>query len=504
MTLRGKECIELADVLVYDFLFNAEFLKWAKSGAELVYAGKNARSHSLTQEEINALLVEKAREGKVVTRLKGGDPFLFGRGGEEAEALAEAGVDFDFVPGISSALAAPAYAGIPVTHRDHNSQLTIFTGHENPGKGGTSLDYAQLAAAPGTKVMLMGVKRLREITSAMLGEGADGDTPAALVRWASIGQQETLVATLATIADRAEKERFAPPAVAVFGSVVALRDKLDWFESSLLPESRPLLGKSVVVTRTTHQAGATSARLRDLGAEVLEIPAIRIENPEEEDLREFIRLVAAAHSYEWLIFTSPNGVEKFFETFYKIRNDAREIGGARIAAVGPATARKLAEYRMATDLLPERHLAEGLIEAFTKSDSEFGSVENCTMLWVRPEEARDELAVQLGKAGAILDQAIAYRTVPVTDDPTGNVERFREEGADFVTFTSASTVDGFLDLGLDIPDDTRIVTIGPLTSAAVEENGHQVDREAEEHTIDGLVSAVVELAGEEGGFNISG
>lgn len=485
MTLRGKECIERADVIVYDYLSNAEFLQWAKPGAEKIYAGKKSKDHAIPQGGINQLLIDKAREGKIVTRLKGGDPLIFGRGGEEAEELRDAGIPFEIVPGISSSIAGPAYAGIPVTHRSHCTQLTIFTGHEDPTKEESSLDYAQIAKAPGTKVMLMGVERLPVITAAILKEGGDPELPVALVRWATTGQQRTLTGTLATIAGIARREDFQAPAVAVFGTVVNCRKKLNWFEE------RPLRGRRIVVTRTRPQASGLSRRLRDLGADVLEMPTIRIEPSQGEEAREFARMVVDAHTYEWLIFTSPNAVEYFFDAFYKIRNDAREIGGARIAAVGPGTAAKLKEYHLAVDLMPKKHVAEALAEAFL---TEVGSIENTTMLWVRAKGARDVISQTLGKAGVILDEAIAYQTVPETEDPTGAVKRFKEEGADFITFTSASTVECFLDLGLSIPEGCKIVTIGPVTSEAVEENGYRIDLEAKEHDIPGLVDAVVKLA----------
>lgn len=485
MTLRGKECIEMADVIVYDYLSNAEFLQWAKPGAEKIYAGKKSKDHAIPQGGINQLLVEKAKEGKIVTRLKGGDPLIFGRGGEEAEELRDAGVPFEFVPGISSSIAGPAYAGIPVTHRSHCTQLTIFTGHEDPTKEESSMDYAQIAKAPGTKVMLMGVERLPIITDAILAEGGDPKLPVALVRWATTGQQRTLVGTLATIAEIAQREDFQAPAVAVFGTVVNCRKKLNWFEE------RPLRGKRVVVTRTRPQASGLSRRLRELGADVLEMPTIRLEPSQGQDAREFARMVVDAHTYEWLIFTSPNAVEYFFEAFYKIRSDAREIGGGRIAAVGPGTAAKLKEYHVATDLMPKKHVAEALAEAFLQ---DAGSIENTTMLWVRAKGARDVLSKQLVEAGVILDEAIAYQTVPETDDPTGAVKRFKEEGADIITFTSASTVECFLDLGLSIPESCRIASIGPVTSEAIVESGYEPDLEADPHDIPGLVDAVVRLA----------
>ena len=486
MTLRGKECIEMADVLIYDYLANHEFLKWAKEGTEMIYAGKKASDHAIPQGGINELLVEKVKEGKIVTRLKGGDPLVFGRGGEEAEELVDAGVPFELVPGISSAIAGPAYAGIPVTHRDHCSQLTIFTGHEDPTKEESSMDYAQIAKAPGTKVMLMGVGRLRLVMDELLKNGADPKMPVALVRWATRGNQESIEGTMKTIADIVEKADFKSPAVCVIGDVVKCRKKINWFEN------RPLFGKRVVVTRTRTQASGMSKQLRDLGADVLEIPTIRIAKPEGDELIEFGKLVQDCHKYEWLIFTSPNGVDAFFDLFYKLYDDARSIGGARIAAVGPGTKAKLAEYRVATDLMPEKHVAEELAKTIKK---EIGDLNSLQMLWIRGEDARPVLSEILVKEGAILDEAIAYVTVPETDDPTGNVKRFREEGADIVTFTSGSTVECFLDLGLDIPEITKIASIGPVTTEAIEENQLIVDIEAEDSTIPGLVKAVLKLAG---------
>lgn len=488
LTLRAKECIEIADVVVYDYLSNPDFLRWARKDAELIYAGKKASDHAIPQGGINQLLVDRAREGKVVTRLKGGDPLVFGRGGEEAEELVAAGIDFEFVPGISSTIAGPAYAGIPVTHRDHCSQLTIFTGHEDPTKEESSIDYAHIAGTPGTKVMLMGVGRLPIITSCLLENGADPATPVALIRWATTGRQESLVGTMDNIAELAEKEGFKAPAVAVFGEVVGCRETLNWFEK------RPLLGRRIVVTRTREQASRLSRQLRDRGADVMEMPTIRIESTTGEDQENFTRMVSEAHTYDWLIFTSPNAVEFFFEAFYRVRNDAREIGGCRIAAVGPGTAAKLKEYRMATDLMPGIHVAEELAAAF-ENEELAGSVENSTMLWVRPREARPVLSERLNAAGAILDEAIAYQTVPETDDPTGAVARFRKEGADLITFTSSSTFECFLELGLEIPASTRIASIGPITSETIRQHGHQPDVEALSSDIPGLIEAIVEFFG---------
>lgn len=487
MTLRGKECIELADVVVYDYLSNPDFLQWARPDAELIYAGKKSKNHAIPQGGINQLLVDRAKEGKIVTRLKGGDPLVFGRGGEEAGELVEAGIKFEFIPGISSTIAGPAYAGIPVTHRDHCSQLTIFTGHEDPTKAESSIDYKQIANAPGTKVMLMGVERLPIIMKSLIEAGAAADTPIALVRWATTGQQRTITGTLETIANIAIEQHFKAPAVAVIGGVVNCRETLNWFED------RPLRGKRVVVTRTRKQSSKLSRMLRELGADVLEMPTIRIVPSDEKEHREFAQMVINAHTYEWLIFTSPNAVEYFFDTFYKIREDAREIGGCRIAAVGPGTKAKLAEYRMGVDLMPEIHVAEELAAKF-ESDV---SVENTTMLWVRAKDARDVLSTRLIEAGAILDEGIAYQTVPETDDPTGAVKRFESEGADIITFTSASTVECFLDLGLEMPEGIQIASIGPITSKAILEEELELAIEAKTHDIPGLVAAVLELAARE-------
>ena len=478
VTLRAKELIERADVLVYDALSNPELLQWTKPGCEKINVGKRAKDHTMPQDEINALIVAKSRDGKSVVRLKGGDPMIFGRGGEEAAELADAGVPFEIVPGISSAIAGPAYAGIPVTHRDHNTQLTIFTGHEDPAKGYSSIDYAQLAKAPGTKVFLMGVGRLREITTALIDNGADPATPIALTRWATTGAQKTITGTLSDIADIAGRVDFGSPAVAVIGSVVGEREKINWFEK------RPLFGKRIVVTRTREQAGELSKALRDLGADVIELPTIRIEHP--EDKQGFAEMVTHAHEYDWLVFTSPNGVERFFDAFFAVYEDARSLGNPRIAAIGPGTAKKIREYRLGVDLIPEKFVAEGLIDAFKKE-----SVENLTILWVKAAETREIVGDGLVKLGAIVDECIAYQTVPETGDPTGAKARLAEQGADLITFTSGSTVDHFFDLGLDWPDGCVAGSIGPVTSAALRKHDMPPAFEAKPSDIPGLVAAIV-------------
>lgn len=478
LTLRAKECIEQADVLIYDYLSNPEFLRMAKADSERIYAGKKAKDHTLTQDQINALIVAKAKEGKVVTRLKGGDPVLFGRGAEEAAELAEAGIRYEIVPGVSSSIAGPIYAGIPVTHRAHASQLTIFTGHEDPTKPESSLDYAHLAKTPGTRVMLMGVERMMEITSELIKHGAAPETPVALVRWATRGNQQTLVATLGTIADKVKETGFKAPAVCVIGDVVKERENINWFED------RPLFGRRIIVTRTRHQAGGLTKELSKLGADVIELPTIKIVEPQNPML--FGELVQDCHTYDWIVFTSPNGVDAFFTMFYKLYNDARSIGGVRIACIGPGTADKVKQYHMAVDLMPDKYVAEALVKKFKDEEN----VENQTILWVKAEEAREVVISELTKQGAIVDEGIAYRTVPETEDNQPAITRMNEEGADIITFTSSSTVECFFDLGLKLPEGIKIASIGPVTSETLRKRGLRIDIEAKEFSIPGLVKAI--------------
>jgi len=433
VTLKAKECIERADVLVYDALSSPAFVRWTKPKCELIYVGKRAADHAVEQKDTNEILVAKAKEGKVVVRLKGGDPLIFGRGGEEAGKLAAAGVRFEIVPGISSAIAGPAYAGIPCAE--------------------------------------------------LMKCGADGETPMSMVRWATTGNQESIDGTLATMADVAEERDFKSPAVAVIGDVVKDRESVNWFEG------RPLFGKKVVVTRTRSQASELSKELTDLGAEVLEIPTIKIEHP--DDRQEFVEGVGNVHTYEWLVFSSPNGVERFFDAFFSVYDDARSIGGVRIAAVGPGTAKMVNEYRVAVDLIPETYVAEGLVKAFSENEN----IENQTVLWVRGAEARDTIFQGLNALGAIVDECIAYKTVPEFEDPTGAKEKFEKEGADVVTFVSSSAAKHFFALNLPFPDDCKVASIGPVTSTTLGVIGKDVDVQAEEHNIPGLVKAVLELCG---------
>ena len=342
LTLRGAELLRRAEVVVYDALVNRELLALAPESAEIIYGGKRSRDHAIPQGDLNRLLVEKAREGKTVVRLKGGDPYVFGRGGEEATELQEDNVPFEVVPGISSIVAAPNYAGIPLTHREHCSSFTVITGHEDPDKAETAIDWERIAREPGTKVVLMGVERIGKITAALKENGLAGDTPVAMVRWGTTGRQQTISGTLDTIADVVAETGFKAPAVTIIGGVSRLRDSLNWFEK------RPLFGQRVVVTRTRKQASKLTVALKDYGAEVMEIPTIKIVPPTDNE--PIVESITGIGSYDWIIFTSPNGVTHFFDYFFKAYKDVRDLGDLRFAAVGPATAKKLKELHLTSRL----------------------------------------------------------------------------------------------------------------------------------------------------------
>ncbi len=483
LTLRGAELLGRADVVVYDALVNPDLLRLAPKTAEMIYGGKRSRDHAIPQEDLNQLLVAKAKEGKTVVRLKGGDPYIFGRGGEEAEELAEAGVPFEVVPGISSTVAAPNYAGIPVTHRDFCSTYQVITGHEDPTKPESGLDWAQIARMPGTKVVLMSVERIRPIAAELVANGMAATTPVAMVRWGTTGRQKTITGTLATIADVVDAEKFSAPAVTIIGDVVSLRKKLNWFER------RPLFGRRVVVTRTREQASQLSRQLAEQGAEVMEIPTIKVVPP--EDRQPLVEAMGALGEYDWVVFTSPNGVTAFFEYFFKAFDDIRVIGRLRFAAIGPATAAKLKELHLAVDAMPEEYVASKVAAAIAKVDD----VENLRILCLRAEVASPDLVAKLEELGGIVDDVACYRTVPETEDINGAAARLVEEGADWVTFTSASTVENF-HARFDLPallkkfPSMKTLSIGPETSKALAALGLEPTTEAKPHNLDGMVKAL--------------
>ena len=474
MTRRSLELIAGADAILYDRLIPPGALEGARPDAELRYVGKEPGAPALSQEGTNELLVELARAGKRVVRLKGGDPFVFGRGGEEAEALAAAGVRFEVVPGVTAGVAAPAYAGIPVTHRDAASAVAFVTGHEDPGKPDTALDWEALGRFPGTLVFYMGIKKLPLIAERLTAAGRDPGEPVAVVERGTHPGQRTIVDTLAGIAARIEAEEVRPPAITVIGPVAELRETIAWLER------RPLHGEVVAVTRARAQASGLAARLRELGAEVVETPAIRIQpRPLEGELRQAIERI---EEYSLVCLTSPNGVRRLFDGLGEHGRDARALAPATIAAIGPGTAAELARHGIRADVVPERFVAEALVEAL-----ESVPVEGRRVLVARAAEAREVLPEALRARGAEVDDVALYETVA---EPLTEAERAGLERATYVTFTSSSTVRFLAESGARPGPGARIVSIGPVTSATAEQHGLTVDVEAERHDIDGLVDAL--------------
>ncbi|HET7508998.1 MAG TPA: uroporphyrinogen-III C-methyltransferase [Solirubrobacterales bacterium] len=476
MTARSLALIASADAIFYDRLIPPGALSGARGDAELVYVGKQPGVPSVPQEEIGERLIEAARAGNSVVRLKGGDPFVFGRGGEEGEALRGAGVEFEVVPGITAGVAATAYAGIPVTHRDEASAVAFVTGHEDPEKDESALDWEALARFPGTLVFYMGVKRLAENAAALIAAGRDADEPAAAIERGTWPGQRTVEATLGTIAEAVAREEIKAPALIVVGQVAQRREQLEWLER------RPLHGRRVVVTRARAQASGLAETLRDLGAEVVELPAIRIEpRIESEEVREAVKSLI---EYSLVCFTSPNGVRLLFEAMKEQDCDARALGGATVAAIGPGTARALAAHGIQADVVPERFVAEALVEALEGIE-----VRERVVLVARAAEARDVLPDALRERGAEVDDVALYETVREQPDPE-QVEA--AQSADYITFTSSSTVTNLVEaLGDRFPADARVVSIGPITSLAARATGLRVDVEAERHDIDGLIAALL-------------
>jgi uroporphyrinogen III methyltransferase/synthase len=480
LTARALELIAAADVILYDRLIPATALDGARDGAQLIYVGKEGRGPQMPQEQIDRLLVEHGRAGKRVVRLKGGDPFVFGRGGEEALVLREAGIPFEIVPGVTSGVAAPAYAGIPVTHRERASAVALITGHENPDKPESAIDWPALAAFPGTLVFYMGVKHLPRIAEQLIAGGRAPDQPAAVIERGTLPGQRTVVATLETIAERAAEAEIHPPSITLVGDVVALRDEgVRWFEQ------RPLYGKTVAVTRAREQASGLATRLRELGAEVVETPVIRVVPLDARlDPFKFASPPDEEAAWDLVCFTSPNGVRLFFERLADARRDARALHGVVTAAIGPATARALRAHGVIADVLPDRAVAESLVEALDGWLPE-------RVLIARAKVARDVLPDALRARGAEVDVLELYETVA---EPLSAEQLDAVRAADYVTFTSASTVRNLLSaLGGDATTlaGARLASIGPVTSDALRSDGLEPALEADPHDIDGLLAALV-------------
>lgn len=484
LTVRARELLADCDAVVYDALVNPAILSEGAvaRAAELHFVGKRGGESSARQQDIEALLVSLARDGKRVVRLKGGDPFVFGRGSEEAQVLADAGIPFEIVPGVTAGVAAPAYAGIPVTHRAVATSVTFITGHEDPTKGESGTDWSALARTGGTLVLYMGVRRLPEIVHALAAGGMSLETPAAMVEWGTFPRQRTITATLGTLVDLARREKIAAPSITVIGDVVALREEIRWFDE------RPLFGKRIIVTRARTQASQLAVRLSALGAEVIEAPAIQVEPLDPGPLRTAL---AALGDYRWAIFTSRNAVEITWRELLARGLDARAFAGVKLAAVGPATADALAERGLLADVIPQRYVAEGIVDSLRARED----VRGTRVLYPKAEGARDILPAELRAMGADVDEIPVYRSVP---DPAG-VSAARDAldggGVDIVTFTSSSTVRFFVEsVGLDAARRARIVSMGPITSETARAMGFEVAAEARQATIDSLVDAVIETA----------
>lgn len=478
LTIRAQQILMCADVVVYDYLCNPRILRWARPDAEKILAGKRSRDPVLTQEETNAILVDRARRGLTVARLKGGDPCVFGRGGEEAEQLAKEGLRFEIVPGITSAIAAPAYAGMPVTHRDHCSAFIVATGHIDPRKSAVTLDYPLLARFQGTRIILMGVGKLREIFSNLIAAGAVPETPAAVVQWGTLCRQRSVSGSLADLADIAERAGFGPPGVIVVGGVASLRDGLQWFER------RPLFGQRVVITRPAAEAEPLAWTLEDLGADIIEVPLIRIAPTSDPAALE--AAARRAREFDWIAFASANAARAFFGAMFRAKLDIRELAGARLAAVGEETAMALRSLHLRPDLVPAKFTGEALAAAFREID-----MTGKRVLLPRGNLGRPTLEQSLSRGGALVEVVEAYRTEAETGDPFGGRERLAEEGADWVTFASPSAAEQWFAQGIACPGAWKVASIGPATSARLRALGREPDAEADPHTADGLAAAIL-------------
>ena len=490
VTVRGRSLIGKCDVLVYDYLVYDELLTWTPPGCEKVYVGKRSGFHSKPQEEIEKLLIGHAREGKTVVRLKGGDPFIFGRGGEEAEALKKAGIPFEVVPGVTASLATAAFMGFPLTHREDSSSVVMVTGHEDPAKPETVIDWGKYAGLGATLCIYMGMTNLERISRELLGAGMAGDTPVAVVRWATLPRQESCFGTLATIARRVAEQGIKPPAMIIIGPVVKDSPGYSWYES------KPLFGKRVVVTRTRRQASKLVRKLTGLGADVMELPMIRVRPTVDEEVKR--EVFSGLGSYDWIVFSSRNGVRNFFDLLLEERRDLRSLGFARIAAVGPSTAREVEKYHLAVDLVPEKHTGSDLAEALIET----GSMENAKILMVKGNLGGADLMRRLEEVWAMVDRFEVYKTEPTDLSRYPVAQRFREMGAHAITFTSSSTVKSFVRQARSLQLKPGAVTpksfsIGPVTSRTMADLRMPLTREADTSTLDSLVEVLVDELGKD-------
>ncbi|MFH0925384.1 MAG: uroporphyrinogen-III C-methyltransferase [bacterium] len=488
ITLRGLELIQMADVLVYDYLANKKFLDYAREDAERIYVGKKGSQHTLEQDDINQLIIKKAREGKIVIRLKGGDPFVFGRGAEEAQDLIAEGIEFEVVPGVTSAIAAPAYAGIPLTHRDYSPTATFITGHEGVDKKGPEINWAGISKGVGTLVFLMGVANLPNIVNNLLEHGRDAQTPVALVRWGTRPEQETITGKLEDIVAKVKEAGFKSPAVIIVGEVVKLRDTLNWFER------KPLFGKKIVVTRAREQASILSELLYEYGADAIEFPTIKI--IPTEDWSELDESIRSIERFNWLIFTSVNGVKYFFDRLFELKKDSRDLKGVKICTIGPATKEKVEAYGLRVDCLPSEYRAEAVIDLLGKL-----SLKDQKILILRAEVAREILPEKLTELGAEVTLVKVYKTIQADGDVGYIKELLDDNKIDVITFTSSSTVKNFVEMFkdeaggvLELLKGVYIASIGPITDTTVKEFGLESTIIPKDYTIPALVRAIVEYS----------
>ena len=484
ITLKAIECIKEADVVVYDYLANKRFLEYAGKRAEIIYVGKQGGAHTLPQDEINKLIIKKAQKGKIIARLKGGDPFIFGRGGEEAEEIIQAGIDYEVVPGVTAGVAAAAYAGIPLTHRDFTTTVAFITGHEDPTKEDSNIYWDKISTGIGTLVFYMGIGNLEPNMKKLIENGRSPDTPVALIRWGTTSNQETIIGTIKDIAEKAKQANFKAPAITVVGGVVSLRDKLRWFDK------KPLFGKKIIVTRSREQASDFSVLLEKYGAEPIEFPTIETVPP--KDWKEIDRAIKNLPKYDWAIFTSINGVKYFVERLKKQGKDIRELKGIKICAIGPATAKAIEDLGIKVDLLPKEYRAESIITGLGKT-----KIKGRRFLLPRALKAREVLPEEIKRLGGKVDVVTAYRTVQPKEKTDEIRKMLREKRVDVVTFTSSSTVENFVNMFKrnEVPgilNGTRVACIGPITKDTATKLGIKTDIMPEKYTIPALTEAIGE------------
>jgi uroporphyrinogen III methyltransferase/synthase len=484
ITVKGLECVKKADVIIYDYLANERLLDQRRADAELIYVGKQGGKHTLPQDEINTLIVKKAREGKLVARLKGGDPFIFGRGGEEAEELADNGIPFEIVPGVTAATAVPTYAGIPLTHREHTASVAFVTGHEDPTKPESKVHWDKIATGIGTLVFFMGMKNLQNIVDKLIANGRSPETPIALIQWGTRTDQRVMTGTLNDISAKAKDAKFRPPVIIVVGEVVRLREKLNWYES------KPLFGKRIVVTRSRNQASVFAEMLIDQGATTIEFPTIDVVPP--TSWAELDDALNAIETYQWIIFTSANAIKYFMERLRSLGKDLRILKGVQICVIGPKTAEALEQYGLRADLIPAEFKAEGVLAALGGAE-----VKGRKFLIPRAKLAREIIPDKLRELGAVVTVAVAYENVKPIADAARVKKLFEEKKIAAVTFTSSSTVHNFVEiLGLKeyktLMQGAVVACIGPITAKTAEEYGMKTEIMPKEYTIPAFVEAMVE------------